>query len=127
MKNSSNRIQELELILRQRIVIIDGAMGTRVQQHQLDEAAYRGQRFKNSPRDLRGLHDVLCFTQPELIKEIHREYLDAGADIIETNTFNAQAISLADYGLESLAYELNVAAAQCARAAADKVMADDPK
>jgi len=127
MKNSPNRSKELELLLRQRIVIIDGAMGTRVQQHQLDEAAYRGERFKNSHRDLKGLHDLLCFTQPELIQQIHQEYLDAGADIIETNTFNAQAISLADYGLESLAYELNVAAAQCARAAADAVMSADPK
>ncbi len=78
-------------------------MGTRVQQNKLDEAAYRGDRFKNSPKDLGGLHDLLCLTQPRLIEDIHREYLEAGADLIETNTLNAQALSLADYGMEALA------------------------
>jgi len=97
-----------------------------VQQFQLDETAYRGDRFKIWPRDLKGLHDVLCLTQPDLIEKIHREYLDSGADIIETNTFNSQSISLADYGLESVAYDINVAAAQCARRAADTVMAEQP-
>src|SRR6266481_3606559 len=120
------RSQELQSLLRQRIVILDGAMGTMVQQHQLDEAAYRGQRFKSWPQDLKGLHDLLCLTQPQVIESIHRQYLDAGADLIETNTFNAQALSLADYGLESLAYEINVAAAQCARQAVDAVMAAKP-
>src|SRR5580765_229880 len=113
MKMGSNKSLELDALLRKRIVIIDGAMGTRAQQYQLDEAAYRGDRFKSSPRDLKGLHDVLCLSQPALIEKIHKEYLDSGADIIETNTFNAQAISLADYQLESLAYEINIAAAQC--------------
>src|SRR5689334_24482409 len=100
-------------------------MGTMVQQHSLDEATYRGERFKGSKKDLKGLHDVLCLTQPGLIEKIHKQYLEAGADLIETNTFNAQALSLADYGLESLAYEINAAAAKCARRAADAVMAVD--
>src|SRR5437879_344483 len=93
-------------------------MGTMVQQHGLDEAAYRGERFKDSKKDLKGLHDVLCLTQPGLIEKIHVQYLEAGADLIETNTFNAQSLSLPDYGLEPLAYEINVAAAQCATAVA---------
>src|SRR5436190_23252629 len=121
-----NKAQELVELFRKRIVVIDGAMGTRVQQHKLDEAAYRGDRFKTWRRDLKGLHDLLCLTQPQLIEEIHREYLQAGADLIETNTFNAQSLSLSDYGMERLAYEINVAAAQCARRAADGVMAETP-
>ena len=112
--------------MRERIVILDGAMGTMVQQHQLDERAYRGERFRQWRRDLKGLHDLLALTQPQIIEGIHRQYLEAGADLIETNTFNAQALSLADYGMESLAYEINVAAARCARSAADAVMAADP-
>src|SRR6266481_7228140 len=102
-------------------------MGTVVQSRRQDESAYRGERFKNWQRDLKVLHDVLCLTQPRLIEEIHHEYLEAGADILETNTFNSQAISMADYGLESLPYEINVAAAQCARRAADSVMAAHPE
>src|SRR6516225_11800081 len=101
-------------------------MGTMVQQHKLDEAAYRGERFKNWHKDLKGLHDLLNITRPDVIEGIHRQYLEAGADIIETNTFNSQAISLADYGMESLAYELAKAGAECARCAADKVMAAQP-
>src|ERR1043166_7731656 len=97
------------------------------QRYRLDEAAYRGERFKSSAKDLKGLHDLLCLTQPHVVEEIHRQYLEAGADIVETNTFNAQALSLADYGMESLAYEINVAAAQCARRAADGVMALKPE
>src|SRR5262245_3733105 len=123
MNVGANRSLELDALLRKRIVIIDGAMGTRAQQYQLDEKSYRGERFTNWPRDLKGLHDVLCLTQPALIEKIHTEYLDSGADIIETNTFNSQAISLADYQLESLAYEINVEAAKCARRAADAVIA----
>src|SRR5688572_22880331 len=126
MNPVSNRAGQLERLLRERILILDGAMGTVVQQHKLDEAAYRGQRFKDSRRDLQGLHDLLCLTQPRLIEGIHKQYLEAGADLIETNTFNAQALSLADYGLEGLAYEINLAAAQCARRAADSVMAASP-
>src|SRR5436309_7266044 len=126
MKPIQNRAEQLERLLRERIVILDGAMGTMVQQHKLDEAAYRGERFKDSRRDLQGLHDLLCLSQPRIIEGIHKQYLEAGADLIETNTFNAQALSLADYGLESLAGEINVAAAQCARRAADAVMASNP-
>ena len=121
-----NRAQDLVELFRKRIVIIDGAMGTRVQQHKLEEAAYRGERFKTWRRDLKGLHDLLSLTQPHLIEGIHREYLEAGADLVETNTFNAQSLSLSDYGMESLAYEINVAAAQCARRAADRVMQNEP-
>src|SRR5581483_11009591 len=105
--------------LRQRILIIDGAMGTMIQRYKLDEPAYRGARFARHPRDLKGANDLLSLTQPRIIEEIHRAYLDAGADIIETNTFNAQAISIADYGLEAHVYDMNLAAARIARNAAD--------
>src|SRR5262245_10492704 len=120
----STRIEALGRLLQKRIVIIDGAMGTMVQQHKLDEAAYRGERFKNWHKDLRGLHDLLNLTQPDVIEGIHRQYLEAGADIVETNTFNAQAISLGDYGLESLAYEIAKAGAECGRRAADQTMTE---
>ena len=126
MKPIPNRAEQLERLLRERIVVLDGAMGTMVQYHKLDEAAYRGERFKNSRRDLQGLHDLLCLTQPQIIEGIHKQYLEAGADLIETNTFNAQSLSLADYGMEGLAYEINLAATQCARRAADAVMAASP-
>src|SRR5437773_7179414 len=104
----------LERILRSRIAILDGAMGTMIQTHKLDEAGFRGERFKDWPRDLKGLNDLLNLTQPAVVEEIHRQYLEAGSDIIETNTFNSQAISLADYGMESLAYEVAKAGAECA-------------
>src|SRR5918993_2249440 len=109
--------------LQERILIIDGAMGTMIQRHKLTEADYRGERFKNYPSDLKGNNDLLCLTQPDIIKEIHLEYLEAGADIIETNTFNAQKISLADYNMESLAYEINLEAAKCAREAVNEFLA----
>ncbi|MDQ6799794.1 MAG: methionine synthase [Acidobacteriota bacterium] len=112
-------MQKLIEALRRRILIIDGAMGTMIQRYKLDEAAYRGAQFANHGRDLKGAADVLNLTQPHIIEEIHRAYLEAGADIIETNTFNAQAISMADYGLESNVYDMNLAAAQIARIAAD--------
>src|ERR1017187_62904 len=117
-----NRTQELERLLRERIVILDGAMGTMIQAYALDEAAFRGERFKDSPQDLKGNNDLLSLTQPRIIQAIHRQYLEAGADIIESNTFNSTTISLADYKLEKLAYELNVAGARNARAAADAVI-----
>src|SRR5512139_2041771 len=101
----------LESFLRERIVILDGAMGTMVQRYCLDEAAYRGPALAGHPRDLRGNHDVLSLTQPDLIGAIHREYLAAGADIIETNTFSSNAVSMADYGLEHMVRDLNLAAA----------------
>src|SRR5205823_4513189 len=107
-------------------VILDGAMGTMIQARKLDEAGFRGERFKDWRKDVKGLNDLLNITSPALIEEIHRQYLEAGADIIETNTFNAQAISLADYGMEGLAYEMSRAGAECARRAAEKVMAAHP-
>jgi len=122
-----DRIEHLQRLLRERIVIIDGAMGTMVQQHKLDEAAFRGARYSDwRGKDLKGLNDLLNVTQPHVIEGIHRHYLEAGADIIETNTFNAQSISLADYGMESLAYELSKAGAECARRAADAVEKSQP-
>ncbi|HWS71892.1 MAG TPA: methionine synthase, partial [Thermoanaerobaculia bacterium] len=104
--------------LRKRILIIDGAMGTMIQRYDLDEAGYRGARFADHPRDLKGNNDLLSLTRPDIIEEIHRQYLEAGADIIETNTFNAQAISMADYGFEQYVYEINVESAKIARRAA---------
>ncbi len=110
----------LEKAASKRILIIDGAMGTMIQRHKLQEAGYRGERFKDWPRDVKGNNDLLVLTQPKIIQDIHEQYLAAGADIIETNTFNAQVISMADYGMEELSYEINVQAAKLARAAADK-------
>ena len=98
-------------------------MGTAIQRDRPSEEGYRGERFEDWPSDLKGNNDLLTLTQPEIIADIHREYLEAGADIIETNTFNATAISLADYGMEELAYELNLEAARLARRAADEVAA----
>lgn len=110
----------LEDALKDRILIIDGAMGTMIQRHKLEEQDYRGRRFADWPSDLKGNNDLLCLTQPAIIEDIHRQYLEAGADIIETNTFNSQRVSLADYHMEDLAFEINVAAATIAkRAAAD--------
>ncbi len=113
------RIEALKREAKERILILDGAMGTVIQRYKLDEAGYRGARFKDFSHDLKGNNDLLVLTQPTIISEIHNAYLDAGADIIETNTFNAQAISQSDYGLEDIAYEMNVAAAKLAREAAD--------
>lgn len=111
--------QELE----KRILIIDGAMGTMIQRHQLEEEDYRGERFKDWHTDVKGNNDLLSITQPEIIEEIHRQYLAAGADIIETNTFSSTTIAQADYDMQSLAYELNVASAKCARKAIEKFLA----
>ena len=121
-----NRTKELERLLGQRIVILDGAMGTMIQSYKLEEAGFRGERFKDWPAELKGNNDLLNLTQPQIIQSIHREYLEAGADLLETNTFNSTAVSLADYKLEALAYELNVAGARNARAAADTFMAAHP-
>ncbi|GAA4449896.1 homocysteine S-methyltransferase family protein [Rurimicrobium arvi] len=112
--------------LKKRIMIIDGAMGTMIQRYKLEEEDYRGDLFKNWPSDLKGNNDLLCLTRPEIIQAIHREYLDAGADIIETNTFNAQRVSLADYGMEAYADQINRAAVKVARAAVDAFAADHP-
>jgi 5-methyltetrahydrofolate--homocysteine methyltransferase len=105
--------------LRDRVLVLDGAMGTMIQREALDEAAFRGERFRDHPRDLRGANDLLVLTRPELIEGIHAAYLAAGADVIETNTFNATRLGLAEYGLGDVVSELNVAAARLARAAAD--------
>ena len=101
--------------LKERILIIDGAMGTMIQRHKLVEADYRGERFKDWHCDVKGNNDLLSITQPQIITGIHKQYLEAGADIIETNTFSSTAIAMADYEMQTLAYELNVAAAKCAR------------
>src|SRR5262245_26551646 len=122
----SNVRQQLDRLLATRILVLDGAMGTMIQRHKPTEADFRGERFRSHARDLRGDSDVLVLTRPDLIGAIHREYLEAGADIIETNTFNANAISQADYPLEPLAYELNHAGAALARAAADQWTARTP-
>jgi len=118
---------DIRELLNQRILIIDGAMGTMIQRYKLNEADYRGERFKDWPSDIKGNNDLLCLTQPAIIREIHGKYLEAGADIIETNTFNAQKVSLADYGMESLAYEINVAAARIAKEACTLVGSGEQK
>jgi 5-methyltetrahydrofolate--homocysteine methyltransferase len=121
-----NIFETLDRLLAERILVLDGAMGTMVQRRQLSEADFRGERFKSHPKDLKGNNDVLVLTRPDVIADIHREYLDAGADIIETNTFSSTAVSQADYGLEDLAYELNLEAAKLARRVADEWTAKTP-
>jgi len=116
----------LDAILQRRIAVIDGAMGTMIQRYQLTEADFRGDRLADRAHDQRGNNDVLSLTRPDVVTAIHRQYLEAGADIIETNTFSSNAISQADYGLEDLVYELNLAGARLARAAADEMTARDP-
>jgi len=115
------RLKKLRTLLDQRIVLLDGAMGTMVQQHKLDESGYRGERFRNYNRDMKGNTDILTLTQPEIVAGIHRAYLEAGADIVETNTFTSNAPSQADYGTEALVPELNYRAARLARIVADEV------
>ena len=139
-----DRAQSLQRLLRERILVIDGAMGTMIQQHQLDEPDYRGERFARGydrlyvaaghshgegcgcPRDQRGNNDLLTLTRPDIIADIHAQYLAAGADLVETNTFNSTTISLSDYGLEHLARELNETGARLARDACDAAEATDP-
>jgi 5-methyltetrahydrofolate--homocysteine methyltransferase len=113
-------------LLKQRILVLDGAMGTMIQRYQLGEAEFRGERFKDHRRDLQGNNDLLSLTQPQIIKEIHRSYLQAGSDIIETNTFNSTSISQADYGMEHLVYELNLSAARLAKEAASEFTQTTP-
>ena len=113
-------LSQLEQQLQKRILILDGAMGTMIQRHKLEEADYRGERFADWPSDLKGNNDLLSLTQPHIIKDIHEQYLAAGADIIETNTFNSTAVSMEDYDMQKLVHELNVAGARLAREAADK-------
>jgi 5-methyltetrahydrofolate--homocysteine methyltransferase len=120
------RIAALKATAERRILIIDGGMGTEIQTRKLGEEDYRGARFADWSRDVKGNNDLLVLTRPDLIREIHESYLAAGADIIETNTFNAQVISMADYGMEEFAYEMNFEAAKVARAAADTWSARTP-
>src|ERR1700689_3100671 len=110
---------------RKRILVLDGAMGTMIQALQYDEAAFRGELFKNFHRDLRGNNDLLILTQPQAIEDIHAEYLRAGADIVATNTFSSTGIAQADYAMSGFAYELNLEGAKLARAAAERVTAED--
>ncbi|TCO79226.1 methionine synthase (B12-dependent) [Plasticicumulans lactativorans] len=121
----TDRTAQLTELLERRILILDGAMGTMIQRHRLAEADYRGSRFADWPRDLKGNNDLLVLTKPEVIRDIHAAYLDAGADIIETNTFNATRVSMADYGMEDLVPELNREAARLARAVADAYTTPD--
>jgi 5-methyltetrahydrofolate--homocysteine methyltransferase len=114
-------------VLKERILVIDGAMGTMIQRYRLTEEDYRGSRFADWRSDLKGNNDLLSITRPEIIKAIHLEYLEAGADIIETNTFNAQAVSLADYDMSALAYELNIAAVRCAKEAVSSFLEKHPE
>jgi len=114
----------IQQCLNERILIIDGAMGTMIQQYKLEEKDYRGERFKDWHKDVRGNNDLLSLTQPQIIQAIHKAYLEAGADIIETNTFSSTSIAQADYDMQSLAYELNVAAAKCAKEAINEFTKD---
>jgi 5-methyltetrahydrofolate--homocysteine methyltransferase len=121
-----DRTAQLHDLLARRILILDGAMGTMIQSYRLQEADYRGERFRDWPSDLKGNNDLLVLTQPAIIREIHAAYLDAGADIIETNTFNSTSVSMHDYGMESLVPELNREAARLAKSVAAEFTARDP-
>lgn len=126
MSDRSARLQALQQALKERILILDGGMGTMIQSYKLEEADYRGERFADWPSDVKGNNDLLLLTQPKVIAEIEKAYLDAGADILETNTFNATQVSQADYGMESLVYELNVAGARVAREVCDAKTLETP-
>ncbi len=119
------RLQCLKQALQQRILLLDGAMGTMIQRHKLTEIDYRGEAFADWPSDVKGNNDLLALTQPAIIRDIHTQYLQAGADIIETNSFNATRIAMADYGMETISYDINVAAANLARQAADALSITD--
>jgi 5-methyltetrahydrofolate--homocysteine methyltransferase len=119
-------MKTIQECLQERILIIDGAMGTMIQRYKLEEADYRGERCKDWHCDVKGNNDLLSITQPQIIEEIHKQYLEAGADIIETNTFSSTVIAQADYDMQSLAYDMNVASAQVARKAADEYTAKNP-
>ena len=124
----NNRPNESDLrnILLERVLILDGAMGTMIQQENLVEEDFRGEHFKAHKEELKGNNDLLSLTRPEVIKGIHRAYFDAGSDLVETNTFSATSIAMADYNLEEVVHELNVASAKLAREAADDAMRKDP-
>ena len=122
------RAQDLPATLSKRLVILDGAMGTMIQRFKLDEAQYRGERFKDFARDVKGNNELLSLTRPDVIADIHDKYLAAGADLIETNTFGATSIAQEDYGMADLAREMNLASARLARAACDRhAMSERPR
>ena len=122
----SSLVTTLKQQLNDRILVLDGGMGTMIQSHRLSEAQFRGDRFSDWPCDLKGNNDLLVLTQPDIIAAIHNAYFEAGADIVETNTFNSTTIAMADYQMESLSAEINYAAAKLARACADAWTAKDP-
>lgn len=122
----SNRTELLEAAIKERILVLDGAMGTMIQRHKLEEEDYRGERFKNAEKPLKGNNDLLSITRPEIIKDIHRQYYEAGADIAETNTFSGTTIAQADYGLEDAVYDINYESAKIAREVADEMTAKEP-
>ena len=119
-------MEKIRQLLEQRILVIDGAMGTMIQRYKLTEQDYRGERFRDWPCDLKGNNDLLSLTRPDIVEQIHRDYLEAGADIIETNTFSSTSIAQADYQMQELAYELNLASARIARKVADEFTGKDP-
>jgi len=119
-------MQKIEDILNERILVLDGAMGTMLQRYKFEEEDFRGERFKDWPSDLKGNNDLLSLTQPKAIADVHRAYLDAGADIIETNTFSGTTIAMADYGMEELVYELNYESARIAKQVAQEYTEKDP-
>jgi 5-methyltetrahydrofolate--homocysteine methyltransferase len=126
MIEPSETERRLRALAAKRILVIDGAMGTMIQRFRLSEEDFRGDRFKDWPRDLKGNNDLLSITRPDVIYDIHSQYLDAGADILETNTFSSTFVAQADYGMEELAYELNLESAKIARRACDAAEAKDP-
>lgn len=126
MEFIKGRPMKIEDILKERILIIDGAMGTMIQRHSLDEADFRGEKFRNHSHPLKGNNDLLSLTRPDIIKDIHRQYLEAGADIIETNTFSATTIAQADYHLEDFVYDLNYQSAKIAKEVADEFTKKEP-
>lgn len=126
MSTREDRLAYLEAESKKRIIILDGAMGTMIQRYKLEEADYRGERFADWKQDVKGNNDLLSITKPDVIKAIHREYLEAGADILGTNTFSSTTIAQADYAMEDLAYEMNVESARIAREVADEMTAKTP-
>jgi 5-methyltetrahydrofolate--homocysteine methyltransferase len=126
MMQNEQRVMNIKEILRERILIIDGAMGTMIQRHKLEESDFRGDRFKDHPYPLKGNNDLLSITRPDIIKDIHRQYFEAGADIIETNTFSGTSIAQADYHLEHIIYDLNYQSAKIAKEVADEFTKKEP-
>jgi 5-methyltetrahydrofolate--homocysteine methyltransferase len=121
------RLEQLHTALKSRILVMDGAMGTMIQAHRLSEEEFRGELFKDWRQDIKGNNDILAITQPDIIRDIHKEYLEAGADFVETNSFNATSISQADYGMQEVIYDLNYACARLAREACDEYSARTPE